>query len=152
MIFTLIGFAVMFYLAYKEFIEPRKKQHQKLRDKHNIVYDDIDMDQYVKGYEGDMFISAEDKQSYMHSDKWKDMKKRRIYIARNKCEVKGCNETDDLQLHHINYEHLGDEDIADLRIVCAKHHQQIHDIAEKLYKDDGFNGYSRTNTYPLSLL
>ena len=144
--FTLIGFTVMFYLAYKEWIEPREKQwKQRLKDrqdKKHIEYHYINIDQYLSGYDGNMFMSAEDKQAYMHSNKWKNLKKYRMIIANNKCEVLGCNETDNLQLHHITYENLGDEDINDVRIVCGDHHQQIHD---KL-------GYDRTTEYPITII
>jgi len=75
---------------------------------------------------GSMFMSLEEKQKYIQSDKWKILKEKRLKIANRSCEI--CKRKNNLQLHHITYERLGDEIIEDLIILCKKCHQQQHDI------------------------
>lgn len=85
------------------------------------------------------FCSAEVKAKYLRSAKWKQLKNKRAIIAFHKCEVEDCTEAHGLHLHHVTYERLLNEHIDDVRLVCHKHHQEIHD---KL-------GYDRTTYFPI---
>jgi hypothetical protein len=87
-----------------------------------------------------MFISAELKQAYMQSKEWKALKLSRLKIAQHQCEH--CGSVYSLQLHHITYERITQEEINDVAILCNICHQKIHD---KL-------GYDRATKYPISIL
>ncbi len=98
---------------------------------------------------GDMYMSAEDKATYLQSIEWKALKQRRLHIANYRCE--NCNSKDKLQLHHITYIRLAQENIEDMAILCGGPngcHSKLHKIAATMYS----NPYGRENEYPLSLL
>ncbi len=84
---------------------------------------------------GDMFISSKAKLAYLNSQEWRTIKQLRMVIADNKCE--SCGSPTNLQCHHLTYERLTNEDVADLRILCGSCHQALHD----------HYGYDRTTTY-----
>jgi len=89
-------------------------------------------------YHASMFISREAKLKHMQSNYWKQLKKDRMLIVNNKCEI--CGSTNNLNLHHISYVRLGQEDIRDVRILCGGIngcHQRQHN----------HYGYDRKTTY-----
>jgi len=92
----------------------------------------------VEIHNGNKYMSAEDKATYMQSNKWLALKYQRLSIANNGCET--CGLTTSLQLHHITYTNLGDENINDLRIQCNTCHSNLH---IKL-------GYDRNTLYPIN--
>ena len=66
---------------------------------------------------------------YMKSDTWQDKCKQRIEIAGHKCEMCGRlkKNSKGLQIHHISYKNLGNEDVAnDLICLCGRCHILIH--------------------------
>jgi len=87
-----------------------------------------------------MFISREEKLAYMKSPQWQALKQQRSIIANHQCEVEGCTETHNLELHHTTYIRLTQEHIDDLRLLCPNHHQEKHDEL----------GYDRTTYYPIN--
>ena len=90
-----------------------------------------------------MFISAEAKAEYLQSATWYNLRALTLSRAGNKCEH--CGSTNSLQCHHTSYEWLsegGENELADLAILCSFCHNRIHEIA----------GYDRTTKYPISLL
>lgn len=95
-------------------------------------------------YEGNMFMSRAEKQEYMVSEDWVNLKAMRMFLAEHKCEVEGCECTTNLHLHHVDYIMLGtgSRELPYVRIVCGFHHQLVHD---KL-------GYDRTTKFPLECL
>lgn len=64
---------------------------------------------------------------YLASDYFQNLRKKRLARDGYKC-VK-CGTAMNLQVHHINYEHMGrpDEEIDDLITVCNKCHEEIHE-------------------------
>lgn len=90
-----------------------------------------------------IFISAEEKQVYLHSSHWYNLRALALLRAGSKCEH--CGSTDSLQCHHTSYEWLsegGENELADLAILCSSCHQRIHDLL----------GYDRTTLYPINIL
>lgn len=83
-----------------------------------------------------MFMSAEKKQEYLKSVEWYKLKQ--LKLKETDCCVV-CGSSQNLELHHITYQRLGNEILTDLAIVCRSCHQTIHD---KL-------GYSRETIYPV---
>jgi predicted HNH restriction endonuclease len=68
--------------------------------------------------------------SYIKSDAWQQKRAERLQIADFKCEMCGRPEArtkNGLQVHHISYQRLGDEDVFnDLICLCPSCHQRIH--------------------------
>jgi len=61
---------------------------------------------------------------YLQSDGWKDKKKELRKTTVKKCWV--CNNTKNLQVHHITYNRIGREESGDLIYLCLKHHLDFH--------------------------
>jgi len=61
--------------------------------------------------------------TYIHSDQWHVRRQRALKLAGNRCQV--CGESRGLQVHHVSYEHLGQEADADLTVMCWYCHQWI---------------------------
>ncbi len=79
------------------------------------------------------------KEKYLQSKDWHKLKSKRLRLASNQCEVENCLNTKNLDLHHIDYHSLGNEDINDVRIVCRKCHDEIHEMY----------GYSKDEYFPI---
>lgn len=63
---------------------------------------------------------------YINSYEWK-LKRLEILKRDNyKCQYIDCNEENNLQIHHLSYEHVGDEFYDDLITLCKYHHALIH--------------------------
>ena len=92
------------------------------------------------------FMSTEDKQAYLDSPKWQELRSKVLKRDNNRCV--NCNSESNLNCHHITYNRLGNEKLNDLVILCQPCHSRLHEIANAIYK----NGYDRTNNYPISLL
>lgn len=71
------------------------------------------------------YMSAKEKLTYLKSDKWKQLcrlvKERDGY----RCVISGS--TTNLEVHHLNYYNLGNEQLSDLITLTRKCHQQQHD-------------------------
>jgi len=63
-------------------------------------------------------------QQYLESDHWKQVRAQTLKRAWYKCQI--CNSKDDLQVHHNNYDCLGDEKPSDLIVVCGQCHNEIY--------------------------
>lgn len=68
---------------------------------------------------------------YLASERWTSMRKRWYASPQYKgavCSTVDCDTKHGLALHHMTYERLGKEDVADLVLVCADCHKTIHMI------------------------
>lgn len=63
-------------------------------------------------------------ESYIHSSTWRNRRKRALELANYKCEKCGCKEN--LHVHHLSYEHFGDELDNELQVLCRECHQRVH--------------------------
>jgi hypothetical protein len=63
---------------------------------------------------------------YLRSSHWQAVKAR--YRASDQPQDCICGETDGLQLHHMTYERIGGESLADLTPLCASCHAMIHTL------------------------
>jgi 5-methylcytosine-specific restriction endonuclease McrA len=84
----------------------------------------------------DKFMPPELKREYLKSQKWKKMKKF-IHFRDGVCQL--CGSDKNLEVHHITYDRLGDENPDDLILLCRTCHQDIHDAL----------GYDRNKRYNL---
>ena len=84
------------------------------------------------------YMSNADKQAYLLSPEWQAL--RQQVKARDKvCQLTGA--TDNLEVHHITYDNLGNEYLDDLVLLSRKAHQFVHDY---------YGSYDRNNTYPIT--
>lgn len=81
------------------------------------------------------FMSAEEKQIYLQSDKWKSLCRLVKERDNNKCVISGS--TSNLEIHHLHYLNLGAERLEDLITLSRECHQLQHD----------YYGYDRNTTY-----
>lgn len=66
-------------------------------------------------------------QSYLMSDNWQRKRRERLEIDGHKCVM--CGSRSRLQVHHVNYRHLGYEDpMSDLCTVCKSCHKKLHNF------------------------
>lgn len=67
---------------------------------------------------------------YYQTQKWAEKRNARLKLDGYKCAK--CGFTRALEVHHINYERFGDEDVSrDLITLCKKCHQEIEDQKRK---------------------
>ena len=79
-------------------------------------------------------MQSEEYKKYMKSDKWQKKKQERINI--DKCCVmcqRPLDKIRSLQVHHITYQRLGDEDVLnDLVTLCGSCHKKIHNYYKRV--------------------
>ncbi len=61
---------------------------------------------------------------YMKSEKWAEKRQKVMARARHLCE--GCMERDAKVVHHLTYEHIGDELLFELVALCPDCHARCH--------------------------
>jgi 5-methylcytosine-specific restriction endonuclease McrA len=61
---------------------------------------------------------------YIKSKQWADVRKKRMQIDKNTCQK--CGAKKHLQVHHLTYENIGEEEMEDLLTVCKPCHMKIH--------------------------
>src|SRR5205807_4467434 len=62
--------------------------------------------------------------SYLQSDAWRE--KREMVFARSGGLCEGCRLKRAVQVHHLTYEHLGNELLWELAAVCLDCHNMVH--------------------------
>ncbi len=68
---------------------------------------------------------------YLKSDEWKERRKYLMELAGGSCSKCGEKAT---QLHHLNYDNLGDEELeVDVIALCKDCHEEIHGQGEYGY-------------------
>ena len=67
---------------------------------------------------------------YLESERWRDKRKYKLREVDYQCER--CGSAKNLEVHHVNYEHAGEEPMEDLVVLCRDCHREIHrkDLAE----------------------
>lgn len=112
--------------ARKEHKRARTKATKELKRRHQAEYDEL-----VRSYLRPLKLSvlpASAYEAYMRSEEWA-LKRAQVFSSRKaRCQV--CLGRDDLHVHHITYARLGDERMDDLVILCAEHHEAVHDLCD----------------------
>lgn len=62
---------------------------------------------------------------YIESDRWKIKRDQATNRVKNKCEE--CGSPYDLQVHHLTYARLGNENLKDLKVLCRDCHIIAHE-------------------------
>jgi hypothetical protein len=70
---------------------------------------------------------------YLRSDWWQYIRVVALEAAGWRCEYRQwqrtgrrCKATEHLDVHHLTYDHLGDEPLEDLIVLCRRHHTYVH--------------------------
>lgn len=86
---------------------------------------------------------SEEYRKYIRSEEWKKKCQQRIEIDGHKCVMCGRLEKNcrnGLQVHHINYFRLGNEDVYnDLISLCGGDHIRIHRYYDRVREPNGQN-------------
>lgn len=115
-----------------------KPKPQAFRTKHTDVHDSPFSNLTpIKEWRADIFMSAENKQTYMLSEEWQEL--RTLVFIRDKHTCQSCGSQTSLNCHHITYEDLGMETLDQLTTLCTTCHTALH---KRL-------GYDRTTLYPI---
>ena len=61
---------------------------------------------------------------YLSSEHWKNFKKSYKKEHPKKCYI--CSKKKTVQLHHMSYKNLGNEQFDEVVWLCRKHHHQLH--------------------------
>lgn len=83
----------------------------------------------------DMFILSRNPkrwyQNYLNSPRWIEKRNEALYLADYKCSR--CGERENLHVHHLNYDSIGNESQADLFVCCKDCHKLFHVKKAKTY-------------------
>lgn len=67
---------------------------------------------------------------YLSGDHWQQFRQRfRQSNLPQACRV--CNTAKSIDLHHINYDNLGQETFADIMPLCREHHTKVHEVLKE---------------------
>jgi 5-methylcytosine-specific restriction endonuclease McrA len=61
---------------------------------------------------------------HINSERWERRRLRAIDEVGGACQM--CGSTDRIQVHHLNYDNLGNEKPEDLLVVCRQCHRKVH--------------------------
>lgn len=67
-----------------------------------------------------------DYDEYIHSEAWSKKRQERLRIDGFKCQR--CGATEKLEVHHVTYNTLGNENMNDLITLCELCHTKIHAV------------------------
>jgi hypothetical protein len=70
---------------------------------------------------------------YLRSDWWQEIRLHALDQAGWRCEYhewrrtgRRCGATEQLDVHHLTYARIGDEDLDELIVLCRRHHGYVH--------------------------
>jgi len=67
-------------------------------------------------------MDKESYRAYLRSPKWKEKRKELLEEANYECE--DCGSKKNLQVHHLNYDNLGEEELGeDVEVLCKDCHE-----------------------------
>lgn len=85
---------------------------------------------------------------YLKTTRWKRKRTEVFKYHGRKCKY--CTETKGLQVHHLHYKSLGNEDVKrDLIPLCSGCHMSEHEINTDIVDCDTLKNYNETNKYSL---
>jgi hypothetical protein len=64
--------------------------------------------------------------NYLKSQEWYNLKNLALKYSNYKCSK--CDASENLNIHHLNYNNIGNEEISDLITVCNSCHKEFHKI------------------------
>jgi len=107
-----------FYLAHVRAEEKFQKELHKTINQWHQEADDIQKQHRDKPWRWPLY------QEYMRSEEWKQ--KRQIILERDQRWCQLCGDEDNLRVHHLTYNRVGDEALFDLVTLCSHCHANEH--------------------------
>ena len=81
---------------------------------------------------------------YLQSDHWKEVRLKRLKIDENACAI--CKSKNNLNVHHISYKNLGNEDVeTDLITLCHPCHAMLHRV--KVQSQEQYESFLNATEY-----
>jgi 5-methylcytosine-specific restriction endonuclease McrA len=77
----------------------------------------------ARGVSDEVFFDLYDK--YLQSPYWLNRREKVLRRANGICE--GCLTRPATMVHHLTYEHIGDELLFELRAICGRCHEKCHE-------------------------
>ena len=93
---------------------------------------------YSRPIRGNRLMTTAERNAYFNSTEWQSLRQQ-VKVRDKVCQLTGA--TDNLEVHHITYDNLGNEYLDDLVLLSRKAHQFVHDY---------YGSYDRYNTYPIT--
>lgn len=96
-------------------------------------------------------MTKEEYLRYLMSDEWRERAEKRLEIDGYTCQACGTRGTPEnkLQIHHLNYKHLGHEDpYTDLVCLCAICHRNTHSLLNRITDRNGGRMWNRHEEIP----
>lgn len=96
-------------------------------------------------------MTDEEYRRYLLSDKWKQKAEARMKIDGYRCQGCGsCGTVENpLEVHHLSYVDLGNEDIYTQLVTCCHCcHKNIHNVMERQTNDEGRRGWLENPRVP----
>lgn len=95
-------------------VKPKKIRYKKVRYKQ--------IRHKKRNYNSKWWVNY---RKYLKSEHWKDFRKEQIKKANHHCQR--CKKySEHLDVHHLNYKHLGHERDKDVIVLCHACHQKVH--------------------------
>lgn len=67
--------------------------------------------------------------TYLQSEAWENKRQQRLVLSGRRCEA--CGSVNTLQIHHLTYERIFQEDMDDLMTLCKVHHEAVEEFCRK---------------------
>lgn len=78
-------------------------------------------------------VFSDDYLKYLRSPKWKKTRNQRIQFDQGRCQ--NCGAPVNLQVHHLSYDRLGDENVkSDLKTLCVDCHRKVERLKRRKRK------------------
>ena len=86
-------------------------------------------------------MNKESYQAYLRSPEWKEKRKELLEEVNHECE--DCGSDKNLQVHHLNYDNLGEEELGeDVEVLCRDCHEDKEiEKGTDLYEEEDYGEY-----------
>jgi len=108
-------------ITQKEAEDEIREDRRLISERNKAIKEAREKRMTVKGHNGTYY-------DYLQSFEWSEIRRELFESRGEKCEL--CGNLNRLQIHHITYARLFNEDPADLQILCVFCHKRIHGIGK----------------------
>jgi 5-methylcytosine-specific restriction endonuclease McrA len=116
-------------------VEADQTLAERYQDQRNKASENIDQ-KHIRIQRAEGNIYRKEYEDYRRSEIWRMKRKKVLKRAKGICE--GCLDAEATQIHHITYDHIGDELLFELVALCDACHRKCHpnDNQVSLIEDD----------------
>lgn len=95
------------------------------------------MNEYITNFSQKIIdLGFKSYEEYLNSDIWQNFRKR-YFKSRRRKHCMCCRTPNfEVELHHLTYDRLGKERLADVVPLCREHHEAVHEILKQQYNND----------------